>query len=56
MLLCGRIFLGAKSSSIKYTTSKDQKEFMCDFKTVYEADTKELAESQLIELDEKWSK
>ena len=40
--------------SLKYIASKDQKEFMKDLKTVYKAETKELAEQRLLELDEKW--
>ena len=43
-------------SSIKYVASKDQKPFMIDLKTVYQAETKDLAESNLIKLDEKWGK
>lgn len=42
--------------SLKYVASKDQKEFMADLKTVYKAETKDLAESNLISLDEKWGK
>ena len=42
--------------SIKYIASKDQKPFMVDLKTVYQAETKDLAEQRLIELDEKWGK
>lgn len=42
--------------SIKYVASKDQKPFMADLKTVYKADTKDLAEHHLLELDEKWGK
>lgn len=42
--------------SIKYVGSKHQKEFMRDLKTVYQADTKDLAEKHLLELDEKWGK
>lgn len=41
-------------NSLKYVASKDQKEFMKDLKLVYQADTKELAESAFIELSEKW--
>lgn len=41
-------------NSIKYIASKDQKAFMVDLKTVYKASTKELAEHNLIKLDEKW--
>ena len=40
--------------SCKYVASKNQKEFMQDLKLVYKADTKELAEQYLLELDEKW--
>ncbi len=42
--------------SIKYVGSKHQKEFMRDLKMVYQADTKDLAEHHLIELDDKWGK
>ena len=42
--------------SLKYVASKHQKEFMRDLKTVYQADTKDLAEQHLIELDDKWGK
>ena len=42
--------------SLKYVASKDQKIFMADLKTVYQAETKELAEQRLLELDEKWGK
>ena len=41
-------------NSIKYIASKDQKAFMTDLKSVYKASTKELAEHNLIKLDEKW--
>ena len=40
--------------SIKYVASKDQKAFMVDLKKVYQADTKELAEQRLLELDDTW--
>lgn len=40
--------------SIKYVGSKDQKVFMKDLKEVYQASTKELAEHNLMKLDEKW--
>lgn len=40
--------------SIKYVASKDQKAFMADLKTVYKADTKDLAEQRLLELDDTW--
>lgn len=42
--------------SIKYVSSNDQKAFMKDLKTVYRADTKDLAEAKLIEMDDKWGK
>lgn len=41
-------------NSLKYVASKDQKAFMKDLKPVYQADTLELAELRLDELDEKW--
>jgi len=41
-------------NSIKFVASKNQKEFMADLKTVYQADTKDLAEYNLLKLDEKW--
>ncbi len=41
-------------NSIKYVASKDQKAFMVDLKMVYRASTKELAEHNLLKLDEKW--
>ena len=41
-------------NSIKYVASKDQKPFMSDLKEVYQASTKELAEHNLMKLDEKW--
>jgi transposase-like protein len=43
-------------NSLKYVASKDQKEFMKDLKLVYQASTKELAEEELLKLDEKWGK
>jgi len=43
-------------NSIKYVASKDQKAFMVDLKTVYQAETKDLAESNLLNLEEKWGK
>lgn len=42
--------------SLKYVASKDQKAFLKDLKTVYAADTQDLAEQHLLELDEKWGK
>ena len=41
---------------IKYIASKDQKEFAKDLKLIYQASTKELAEEELLKLDEKWGK
>lgn len=43
-------------NSLKYIASKDQKEFMKDLKLVYQATSKELAEEELIKLDDKWGK
>ena len=43
-------------NSIKYVASKDMKEFTKDLKTVYKAITLEQAESNLLHLEEKWSK
>jgi transposase-like protein len=41
-------------NSIKHVASKNQKEFMVDLKTVYQAETKDLAEYKLLALEEKW--
>lgn len=41
-------------NSIKYVASKDQKEFMKDLKTVYQASSKDIAEHYLLKLEEKW--
>jgi putative transposase len=41
-------------NSLKYSGSKHQKEFMSDLKLVYKADTKDIAETKLLELSEKW--
>lgn len=43
-------------NSLRYIASKDQKAFLKDLKKVYQAATKALAESKLIELDEIWGK
>jgi len=43
-------------SSLRYIASKDQKEFAKDLKLIYQASTKELAEEELLKLDEKWGK
>lgn len=41
-------------NSLKYVASKNQKEFMANLKTVYQASSKESAEHNLLLLDEKW--
>jgi transposase-like protein len=41
-------------NSLKYVASKNQKEFMADLKLVYQADTKEIAELRLDDLEAKW--
>jgi putative transposase len=43
-------------NSIKYVASKDQKLFMADLKPVYQAVSKDEAEHQLEQLQEKWGK
>lgn len=43
-------------NSLKYVASKDQKSFMKDLKPVYQAETLELAELRLDQLEEKWGK
>ena len=43
-------------NSLKYVASKDQKEFIKDLKPVYRAESKELAELRLLELEEKWGR
>lgn len=43
-------------NSLKYVASKDQKEFMRDLKPVYRAESRELAELRLLELEEKWGR
>ena len=43
-------------NSLRYVASKDQKEFMKDLRPVYEASTKDLAEDELLKLEEKWGK
>lgn len=42
--------------SLKYVASADQKEFLRDLKSVYRAPTKNLAESHLASLEEKWGR
>ena len=41
-------------NSLKYVSSKDQKGFLKDLKQVYRAVSKEVAEDQLLLLEEKW--
>lgn len=41
-------------NSLKYIASKDQKEFLKDLKKVYRAVNKEIAEDELLSLEEKW--
>ncbi len=41
-------------NSLKYVASKDQKTFMHDLKTVYQAPTKDKAELELDKLNDKW--
>lgn len=41
-------------NSIKHVASKNQKAFMGDLKTVYQAETRDLAEYNLSKLEEKW--
>jgi putative transposase len=43
-------------NSLRYVTWKEMKEFMADLRKVYEASTKEIAESNLDTFDEKWGK
>ena len=43
-------------NSLKFIASKDQKEFMKDLKLVYQATNKDIAEEELLKLDEKWGK
>ena len=43
-------------NSMRYVASKDQKEFMRDLKEVYRASSRDLAETNLLKLDEKWGK
>lgn len=41
-------------NSLKYVASKNARDFMRDLKGVYQADTKDMAEHNLLILDEKW--
>ena len=42
-------------NSLKYVGSNNQKEFMADLKRVYKAASKDLAESELDKLEDKWN-
>jgi len=42
--------------SMRYVASKDQKEFMTDLKEIYRASSKDIAETNLLKLEEKWGK
>ena len=42
--------------SMRYVASKDQKEFMADLKEIYRAVSKDIAETNLLKLEEKWGK
>jgi len=42
-------------NSVKFIPSKHIKEFVKDLKTIYTADTKDIAEQNLLELSDKWS-
>lgn len=42
-------------TSLRYLASKYHKEFLADLKEVYKAPSLDLAETQLLKLDEKWS-
>ena len=41
-------------NSLKFIASKNQKEFIADLKTVYQATSKDVAEYSLLKLEEKW--
>jgi len=43
-------------NSIRYVASKEQKEFAKDLKLIYQAPTKEVAQEELLKLEEKWGK
>jgi transposase-like protein len=43
-------------NSLKFVASKNQKEFMKDLKEVYKAPNKDIAETNLLKLEEKWGK
>ncbi|NRA90633.1 MAG: IS256 family transposase [Simkaniaceae bacterium] len=41
-------------NSMRYVASKDQKDFMRDLKKVYRASSRDIAEENLLDLEEKW--
>lgn len=41
-------------NSLKYISYKDKKEFLADLKLIYQSDTKDMAESGLLNLADKW--
>lgn len=41
--------------SLRYVTWKDRKEFVADLKTIYQAPTREMGETNLLNVGEKWS-
>jgi transposase-like protein len=43
-------------NSLKYVASKNQKEFMKDLKLIYQAPNRDIAEEELLKLEEKWGK
>jgi transposase-like protein len=43
-------------NSMRYVASKNQKEFMADLKEIYRAPSKDIAETNLLLLEEKWGK
>lgn len=43
-------------NSLKYVTWSDRKEFTADLKLIYQAKTREVGETNLLKLSEKWSK
>jgi transposase-like protein len=50
-----RCILHQIRSSLKYVTASDQDDFMGDLKKVYQAATRDAAESALLQLSETWS-
>ena len=42
--------------SMRYVASRDQKEFMADLKDIYRASSKDVAETNLLNWEEKWGK